>query len=122
MRKERPGIGKGRAGTVVLAGALVVALAAPGYAQTGAARSDTVPPPSTDPRNVTPPAPGSSGSSTSEQTGSISDQLSRSGGVIHPPANVDPEMRQPAPNTGPNSMPVVPPPGTPENNPQVKPK
>jgi hypothetical protein len=54
--------------------------------------------------------------------GSLSRQLNRSGGVIHPPANVDPGLAQPAPDLGPHSMPVIPPPGTPGGNPDVKPK
>jgi hypothetical protein len=50
------------------------------------------------------------------------DQLNRSRGVIHPPANVDPVITQPAPDIGPHRMPVIPPPGTPGGNPDVKPK
>jgi hypothetical protein len=53
-------------------------------------------------------------------SGSSSD-LSRSGGVIKPPADVDPEMRQAPPSSG-DRMPVIPPPGTPGGNPSVKPK
>lgn len=61
---------------------------------------------------------GLSGSST----GSLSHQLNRSGGVINPPANIDPGLTQPAPDLGARSMPVIPPPGTPGGNPDVKPK
>src|SRR4051794_15563605 len=82
--------------------------------------NDTTPPPTTERRSDAPP-PGSSGSSM-ERGGSISDQLSRSGGVIRPPADVDPAMKTPAPSTGPNSMPVVPPPGTQGNKPEIQPK
>jgi hypothetical protein len=64
------------------------------------------------------PAP----SGTSEDPSSLSDKLSRSGGVIQPPATVDPAMKQPTPPTGPQSMPVIPPPGTPGNDQDVKPK
>ena len=39
-----------------------------------------------------------------------------------PPANVDPGLAQPAPDIGPHSMPVIPPPGTPGGTPDVKPK
>ena len=53
---------------------------------------------------------------------SLTDRLSKSGGVIRPPADPDPAMKQPTPPTGPNSMPVVPPPGTPGGDPTVKPK
>jgi hypothetical protein len=61
---------------------------------------------------------GVSGSSS----GSLSHELSQSGGVIHPPANPDPGLTKPAPDLGPHSMPVIPPPGTPGGNPDVKPK
>ena len=43
---------------------------------------------------------------------STSDRLSRSNGTIVPPANVDPGMAARPPDTGPNSMTVLPPPGT----------
>ena len=64
------------------------------------------------------PDEGISGSSSEP----LSHQLSRSGGVIHPPVNVDPGITQPAPHIGPHSMPVIPPPDTPGGNPEVKPK
>ena len=54
-------------------------------------------------------------------SGSRSSELSRSGGVIKPPADVDRQMKQtPAPSG--DRMPVIPPPGTPGGNPSVKPK
>jgi hypothetical protein len=71
-------------------------------------------PPSQPSRSI-PEEQGSSGSS-------LSHRLDRSGGVIRPPADVDPGMAQPPPSTGSHSMPVVPPPGTPGGNPAVKPK
>jgi hypothetical protein len=60
-----------------------------------------------------PAAPSASGSSSSE--------LSQSGGVITPPTGIDPEMKRTPPPSG-DSMPVVPPPGTPGGNPSAKPK
>ena len=54
-------------------------------------------------------------------SGSTSSELSRSGGVIKPPADVDPQMKQTPPASG-DRMPVIPPPGTPGGNPSVKPK
>jgi hypothetical protein len=54
------------------------------------------------------------------QSGS-SEQLSRSGGVVKPPATGDEGVITP-PNPGPQSMPVIPPPGTPGGNQQVQPK
>jgi hypothetical protein len=41
--------------------------------------------------------------------------------VIHPPANVDPEMRVTPPATG-DKMPIVPAPGSPGGDQSVKPK
>ncbi|MGC1890946.1 MAG: hypothetical protein WA709_33540 [Stellaceae bacterium] len=49
-------------------------------------------------------------------SGSSSPELSRSGGVITPPIGVDPQMKQTPPPSG-DSMPVIPPPGTPGGNP-----
>jgi len=50
----------------------------------------------------------------------LSDQLAKSDGVICPPPGVDPEIRAPAPEVG--KMPVIPPPGSPGGNPNVRPK
>jgi hypothetical protein len=54
------------------------------------------------------------------QGGDLSRQLSQSNGVICPPQQVDPAIKQPAPNEG--ATPVIPPPGTPGGNPNVQPK
>jgi hypothetical protein len=54
-------------------------------------------------------------------SGSLSSDLNRSGGVITPPADIDPEIKQTPPPTG-AKMPVIPPPGTPGGNPLIKPK
>ena len=56
-----------------------------------------------------------------KQSGSLSQQLDRSGGVIRPPVAVDPKMEKPAPETA-SQMPVIPPPGSPGGNPNVQPK
>jgi hypothetical protein len=50
----------------------------------------------------------------------LSDQLAQSSGVICPPPHVDSEIHHPAPPGG--TMPVIPPPGSPGGNPDVKPK
>jgi hypothetical protein len=50
----------------------------------------------------------------------LSDELSRSKGVICPPAGVDPGISVPA--VGGGVMPVIPPPGTPGGDPSVIPK
>jgi hypothetical protein len=62
---------------------------------------------------ASPAVPPASGTSTSD--------LNRSGGVITPPADIDPEIKQTPPPTG-AKMPIIPPPGTPGGNPAVKPK
>ena len=54
--------------------------------------------------------------------GSSSSDLGRSGGVIRPPADVDPQMKQMPPSSSGDRMPVIPPPGTPGGNPSAKPK
>src|ERR1700720_2423673 len=54
-------------------------------------------------------------------SGSSSSEPSRSGGVITPPIGVDPQMKQTPPPSG-DSMPVVPPLGTPGGYPAIKPK
>jgi hypothetical protein len=52
---------------------------------------------------------------------SLSDKLDKSGGVICPPNNVDPNMKAPTPQDG-SKMPVIPPPGSPGGDPSVRPK
>lgn len=54
--------------------------------------------------------------------GTLSEELSRSGGVITPPQNVDPGMVQPPPDGGAATTPVIPPPGSPGGDPNVQPK
>ena len=53
--------------------------------------------------------------------GSLSHELSRSSGVIHPPPSGDHSVVQP-PMQDESRMPVIPPPGTPGGNPLVHPK
>lgn len=50
----------------------------------------------------------------------LSDKLARSDGVICPPQQVDPDIRAPTPPGG--AMPVIPPPGSPGGDPNVRPK
>jgi hypothetical protein len=52
----------------------------------------------------------------------LSDKLDKSGGVIKPTTDVDPGINKAAPVPNPNSTPVIPPPGSPGGNPDVKPK
>jgi hypothetical protein len=53
---------------------------------------------------------------------SLSDKLDKSGGVLKPSGDVDPQMAKPAPVPNSSSMPVIPPPGSPGGDPNVKPK
>jgi hypothetical protein len=70
------------------------------------------------PEKIAPPdARASSGSS-----GTLGDELSRSHGTITPPAGIDPGMAKRAPDPGPRSTPVLPPPGTAGGDPTVIPK
>ena len=54
--------------------------------------------------------------------GSLSGQLGQTNGVVRPPSGVDPGAVQPTPKVGPQSTPVIPPPGTPGGDQEVKPK
>ena len=54
-------------------------------------------------------------------SGNLSERLDRSGGVIKPPENVDPGLQKNPPEDS-AKMPVIPPPGTPGGDPNVKPK
>ena len=71
----------------------------------------------TAPQTV-PEDPATSGGSTEP----LSDKLDRSGGVIHPPGGVDPEMTQAPPRVGSKSMPVIPPPGSSGSKRGINPK
>ncbi len=99
--------------TAVLIGGCIAALAA--QAQTAA-------PPSSRDRATPPTTPGE-GSTTQPDggNGSLSHELSRSGGVVKPPETGDRGVVTPPP-TGTQSTPVIPPPGTPGGNAEVKPK
>jgi hypothetical protein len=60
------------------------------------------------------------GTTTGQRGEPLGDRLARSDGVLCPPAGVDPEIRAPTPNTG--NTPVIPPPGSPGGDPNVRPK
>jgi hypothetical protein len=60
------------------------------------------------------------GSTTGQASEPLSDKLAKSEGVLCPPPGVDPEMRAPTPHTG--NTPVIPPPGSPGGDPNVRPK
>lgn len=85
-------------------GRSIIAAAAIGSCVIGTAvAADSSGRPQSD-QSTAPTAPPSSGATGSE--------LGRSGGVIAPPASVDPQMRRLPPPSG-DRMPVIPPPGTP---------
>jgi hypothetical protein len=54
-------------------------------------------------------------------SGTSSSDLGRSGGVITPPAEIDPAMKRTPPPSG-ARMPVIPPPGTSGGDQSIKPK
>jgi hypothetical protein len=60
------------------------------------------------------------GTTTGQATEPLGDRLAKSDGVLCPPAGVDPEIRAPTPDAG--NTPVIPPPGSPGGNPNVRPK
>jgi hypothetical protein len=56
---------------------------------------------------------------TSGQGENLSDKLSKNEGVLCPP-NLDPDIKAPTPDVG--DKPVIPPPGSPGGNPNIRPK
>jgi hypothetical protein len=62
------------------------------------------------------------GTTTGQSPAPLGEKLAKSDGVLCPPDNVDPQMRAPAPSAGSSSMPVIPPPGSPGGDPDVRPK
>jgi hypothetical protein len=91
--------------------ALVLATAAGAFAQS------RPPGPGADQR-----APKSFDAQPGQQRGqSLSERLDQSGGVIHPPSDVDSGIHVAPPATG-DKMPIVPAPGSPGGDPTVKPK
>jgi hypothetical protein len=101
------------------------------------ASAQAPPTPATPPAQTAPPAPtrvtncaptqstpqgkiAPQGTTTGQSNESLGDKLAKSDGVLCPPAGVDPEMRAPTPDTG--NTPVIPPPGSPGGNPNIRPK
>ncbi len=60
------------------------------------------------------------GATTGQANELLGDRLAKSDGVLCPPPGVDPQMHAPTPDTG--TMPVIPPPGGPGGDPNVRPK
>jgi hypothetical protein len=99
----------------------------------GAAIAQAPPTPATPPQKTAPPAEQPSarcgamkpqttpdGGTVGRSSEPLGDKLAESDGVLCPPSDVDPAMRAPAPDTG--NTPVIPPPGSPGGNPNVRPK
>jgi hypothetical protein len=108
-------------------------MAAPGLAAAQAPPSPATPPAQTAPpspartANCAPmqPLPHSGtavpeGQTTGQSREPLGDRLARSDGVLCPPAGIDPEMRAPTPEGG--NTPVIPPPGSPGGDPNLRPK
>jgi hypothetical protein len=106
-------------------------------AASGPASAQAPPSPATPPAQTAPPAPGRSADCAptrpvpprgtvapeggiSPRVEALGDKLAKSDGVLCPPPGVDPEIRAPTPDTG--STPVIPPPGSPGGDPNVRPK
>jgi hypothetical protein len=100
---------------------LAASFAAPAAAQTQAPQNPVQPQPRDpnmpSPQNTIPEKVDSTGS-----TGTLSDKLEKSEGVIRPSGNIDPgiTVRPPVPNPG--TTPVITPPGEPGGNQRVQPK
>jgi hypothetical protein len=105
------------------------------FAVSGTAIAQAPPTPATPPQQTAPPAPPTSqdcaaaatrgkvdseGSTVGRAGEALGDRLARSNGVLCPPSGVDPEIRAPTPETG--DKPVIPPPGSPGGDPNVRPK
>jgi hypothetical protein len=59
---------------------------------------------------------------TTGSTGTLSDKLEQTDGVIKPPTTATPDMTVPAPVPNPGTTPVIPPPGSPGGSQRVDPK
>lgn len=59
---------------------------------------------------------------TTGSTGTLSDKLEQTDGVIRPPTTATPDMTVPAPVPNPGTTPVIPPPGSPGGDRRVDPK
>jgi len=113
-----------------LAASCALMLASAAHAQAPASPAtppaQTAPPAAQQPTNCAPMSPNGTGTNakdgttTGQSNEALGDKLARSDGTLCPPSNVDPQMRAPAPETG--KMPVIPPPGSPGGDQNVRPK
>ncbi len=81
----------------------------------------TAPPPSPNTADCAPTTPNGSGVTVGQSNEALGDRLAKSNGVLCPPSGVDPQMRAPTPDNS-GKMPVIPPPGSPGGDPNVRPK
>lgn len=112
-------------GRVLISIGLAVAMGV-GLSETAAAQVPTAPtnPVQQQPRDPNMPAPRNTVPEKMDSTGStgtLSDRLERSDGVIKPP-DVGPDMRVTPPVPNPGTTPVIPPPGSPGGNPRLDPR
>jgi hypothetical protein len=112
---------------VIIAASLAgAALTVPAQAQRPAAPPQVeAAPPKLDPKACSDRERAKSGDTQETQGSAVpkddpSDKLARTDGVICPPPDIDPNVRQPAPSGG--NMPVISPPGSPGGDPSVQPK
>jgi hypothetical protein len=106
-------------------------------AGSGAASAQAPPVPATPPAQTAPPASARANDcspmqpvpprgtiapegTTGQRAEPLSDKLAKSDGVLCPPPGVDPEIRAPTPDAG--NTPVIPPPGSPGGDPNIRPK
>jgi hypothetical protein len=106
-------------------------------AASGPATAQAPPAPATPPAATAPPAPARANDcspmqpvpprgtiapegTTGQRAEPLGDKLAKSDGVLCPPSGVDPEIRAPTPDAG--NMPVIPPPGSPGGDPNIRPK
>jgi len=107
-------------------------------AASGMAGAQAPPAPATPPAQTAPPAPARTndctpmqrapqrgtaapeGTTTGQRAEPLGDKLARSDGVLCPPAGVDPQMHAPTPDAG--NTPVIPPPGSPGGDQNLRPK
>ena len=85
--------------------------------------AQTAPPPLVRPTNCAPvPSQGTvaPGATTGRRGEPLGDKLARADGVLCPPTGIDPEIRAPTPDVG--TMRVIPPPGSPGGDPNIRPK
>jgi hypothetical protein len=111
-------------GALLAAPAAVIAQAPPAPATPPAQTAHPVPARANDcaPMQPVPPRGTVSpeGTTTGQRAEPLGDKLAKSDGVLCPPAGVDPEIHAPTPDAG--NTPVIPPPGSPGGDPNIRPK